>query len=316
MSRQAREAHDGFEALAETIVRTLEAAVPGERFESHSWAHAAGGGGVSRLLSDGVCFEKAGVNFSHVHGHALPPAALEGRPDLSGAGFQAVGLSVVIHPRNPHVPTTHANVRYIETEACGDVPPRFWFGGGFDLTPFYPRLEDCVYWHQTAADLCRPFGEELYPRFKNECDRYFYLKHRAEPRGIGGIFFDNLRLADFATTLRFAKAVGQGFLDAYLPILAARRYETWGEREREFQLLRRSRYVEFNLLYDRGTLFGLQSGGRVDSILMSLPPLAGWRDLGHYDKQEPERWLREFFLKPRDWLNPGLSCEWRKQETK
>jgi coproporphyrinogen III oxidase len=316
MSHQSAEVHECFEALGTKIVQSFEAVAAGEHFEVRPWFHEGGGGGVSRLLIDGECFEKAGINFSHVEGLTLPPAALENRSSLTGARFLAIGVSVVVHPRNPHVPTTHANVRYIETEAHGGVPSRFWFGGGFDLTPYYPRLEDCIHWHRTAADLCRPFGEELYSRFKTDCDRYFYLKHREESRGIGGIFFDDLQLSDFALTLRFALAVGQGFLDAYLPIFVARQNESWGKREREFQLMRRSRYVEFNLLYDRGTLFGLQTGGRVDSILMSLPPLVGWRDLGRYDDQEPERWLREFFLKPRDWLDPGLKSEWRKQVTK
>jgi coproporphyrinogen III oxidase len=316
MSPRSAEVHACFETLGTKIVEAFETVAVGEHFELHTWSHEGGGGGMSRLMIDGECFEKAGVNFSHVEGLTLPPAALENRSRFAGARFQAIGVSVVVHPRNPHVPASHANIRYIETEGHGDIPSHFWFGGGFDLTPFYPRLEDCVHWHRTAADLCRPFGEELYARFKADCDRYFYLKHRRESRGIGGIFFDDLQLTDFATTLRFALAVGHGFLDAYLPILVTRQHESWGEREREFQLLRRGRYVEFNLLYDRGTLFGLQSGGRVDSILMSLPPLVGWRDLGHYDDREPERWLKDFFLKPRDWLDPGLSIAWRKQETK
>ncbi|EQD52256.1 coproporphyrinogen III oxidase, aerobic, partial [mine drainage metagenome] len=216
----------------------------------------------------------------------------------------------------PTVPTTHANIRFIGTAGHAGILPGFWFGGGLDLTPYYPFLEDCIHWHACAEVACRPYGKDLYPRFKEWCDRYFYLKHRQEQRGIGGIFFDDLVLDSFSTTLDFATRVGHAFLEGYLPILEKRRSHTWGERQRKFQLLRRGRYAEFNLLYDRGTLFGLQSHGRVDSIFMSLPPMTGWGDLDQYRDQGPERELETFFLKARDWLDPDLKDLYRKQEIK
>ena len=308
--------HAAFENLAAEIVRAFEAHEPIERFHATAWEHSGSGGGVSRLLLGGRCFEKAGVNFSHVRDAMLPAAALENRPQLAGLPFEAVGVSVVAHPLNPYVPTTHANVRFIGTAGDTKHPPSFWFGGGFDLTPYYPMLDDCIHWHACAEEACRPYGQDLYLRLKKWCDRYFYLKHRQEPRGIGGIFFDDLILDNFQTTLDFAIRVGHAFLNGYIPILERHHQREWGARQREFQLLRRSRYVEFNLLYDRGTLFGLQSQGRVDSIFMSLPPLTGWRDLDFYRNQEPERELVEFFLKERDWLDPALKDKYREQETK
>ncbi len=316
MSRYSETVHRAFERLAAEITQTLETYEPVEHFQSTAWQHDGGGGGLSRLLLNGQCFEKAGVNFSHVQGIALPPAAIESRPQLQGRPFEAVGVSVVVHPRNPYVPTTHANIRFIGTADTDGDSPAFWFGGGFDLTPYYPFLEDCIHWHTCAEATCRAYGEDLYPRFKAWCDQYFYLQHRQEPRGIGGIFFDDLVLDDFSKTLDFAVCVGRGFLAGYIPILEKRRDHEWGTREREFQMLRRGRYVEFNLLYDRGTLFGLQSRGRVDSIFMSLPPMTGWGSLDRYRDQVPECELESFFLKVRDWLDPELKERYRKQETR
>ena len=277
------------------------------RFHQDAWQRAPGerlaGDGRTRVLREGAVFEQAGINFSHVRGSRLPPAATAARPELAGRGFQALGVSLVIHPRNPYIPTTHANVRCFVAEA-EDSAPVWWFGGGFDLTPYYPHDEDVVHWHRTARAACEPFGRELYPRFKAWCDEYFYLRHRDETRGVGGLFFDDLNEPDFATCFGFMRSVGDHFLPAYRPIVERRRDQPYGERERDFQLYRRGRYVEFNLVYDRGTLFGLQSGGRTESILMSLPPLVAWR----YDwRPEPgteEAKLYEY-LKPRDWLGDG-----------
>jgi coproporphyrinogen III oxidase len=259
-----------------------------------------GGGGRTRVLRGGALFEQAGVNFSHVTGASLPPSATAARPELGGRRFEALGVSLVIHPGNPHVPTSHANVRFFLAEKEGEAPV-WWFGGGYDLTPYYPVLEDVVAWHRAARGACLPFGEDVYPRFKAWCDRYFYLKHRAEPRGVGGLFFDDLNEWGFERCFEFLRAVGDSYLDAYLPIVRRRRGRAWTQRQREFQLYRRGRYVEFNLVYDRGTLFGLQSGGRTESILMSLPPLVAWR----YDWQpEPgsEEAVLYDYLEPRDWL--------------
>jgi coproporphyrinogen III oxidase len=259
-----------------------------------------GGGGRTRVLRGGALFEQAGVNFSHVTGASLPPSATAARPELGGRRFEALGVSLVIHPENPHVPTSHANVRFFLAEKEGEAPV-WWFGGGYDLTPYYPVREDVVAWHQAARAACLPFGEDVYPRFKAWCDRYFYLKHRAEPRGVGGLFFDDLNEWGFERCFEFLRAVGDSYLDAYLPIVRRRSGRAWTQRQREFQLYRRGRYVEFNLVYDRGTLFGLQSGGRTESILMSLPPLVAWR----YDWQpEPgsEEAVLYDFLEPRDWL--------------
>jgi coproporphyrinogen III oxidase len=260
----------------------------------------SGGGGRTRVMRKGVLFEQAGVNFSHVTGARLPPSATAARPELAGRRFEALGVSLVIHPENPHIPTSHANVRFFVAEKKG-APSVWWFGGGYDLTPYYPVLEDVVGWHRTARAACQPFGEDVYPRLKSGCDRYFYLKHRAEPRGVGGLFFDDLNEWGFARCFEFLRAVGDSYLEAYLPIVRRRKARPWTRRQREFQLYRRGRYVEFNLVYDRGTLFGLQSGGRTESILMSLPPLVAWR----YDwKPEPgsEESVLYDFLKPRDWL--------------
>lgn len=259
------------------------------------------GGGESRVLRNGAVFEQAGVNFSHVRGAALPPSATAGRPELAGRSFEALGVSLVIHPNNPHVPTCHANVRFFMAEKEGE-PPVWWFGGGYDLTPYYAVLEDVQSWHRTAKRACDPFGAEVYPRYKEWCDRYFYLKHRAETRGVGGLFFDDLNEWGFERSFEFLQAVGDSFINAYLPIVQVRKNTPFSEEQRQFQLYRRGRYVEFNLVYDRGTLFGLQSGGRTESILMSLPPLVRWE----YDWQpqpgSAEADLYENYLRPRDWL--------------
>ncbi len=270
-------------------------------FREDAWERPEGGGGRSRVLEDGPVFEKAGVNFSHVFGASLPPSATAQRPELAGRGFQAMGVSLVIHPRNPHVPTSHANVRFFSAEKPG-AQPVWWFGGGFDLTPYYGLEEDAVHWHRTAREACRPFGEDVYPRFKHWCDEYFFLKHRNEPRGVGGLFFDDLNAWGFDRTFAFMRSVGDHYLPAYLPIVQRRRDLPHSAREREFQLYRRGRYVEFNLVYDRGTLFGLQSGGRTESILMSLPPLVSWRYDWRPEPGSAEERLYEVFLKPRDWL--------------
>lgn len=265
------------------------------------WQRPGGGGGRSRVLSGGAVFEKAGVNFSHVTGDGLPPSASASRPELAGRSYQAMGVSLVIHPSNPYVPTSHANVRMFVAEKEGEDPV-WWFGGGYDLTPYYGNREDCIAWHRVAADACAPFGEEVYPRFKRWCDEYFYLKHRSEPRGVGGLFFDDLNEWDFDTCFAFIRAVGDSYLHAYRPIVNRRKDTPYGDREREFQLYRRGRYVEFNLVFDRGTLFGLQSGGRTEAILMSLPPLVRWE----YDYRPvpgtPEAELTDYFLQDRDWL--------------
>ena len=286
--------------LQERICTAL-AAEDGQGFREDSWERPGGGGGRSRVLEGGNVFEKAGVNFSHVFGDGLPPSATAQRPELAGRGFQAMGVSLVIHPRNPHVPTSHANVRFFIAEKPG-ADPVWWFGGGFDLTPYYGDCEDARHWHATARSACEPFGEDVYPRFKQWCDDYFFLKHRGEPRGIGGLFFDDLNAWGFERSFAFMQSVGDHYVPAYLPIVERRRGQPYGEREREFQLYRRGRYVEFNLVYDRGTLFGLQTGGRTESILMSLPPLVSWRYDWHPEPGSPEAELYEVFLKPRDWL--------------
>ena len=259
------------------------------------------GGGRTRVMTEGMVFEQAGVGFSHVKGDHMPPSAVAERPELAGRSFQALGVSLVIHPRNPHVPTSHANVRFFIAEK-DDEASVWWFGGGFDLTPYYGIEEDCKHWHRMAKAACEPFGGEVYPRYKRWCDEYFFLKHRNETRGIGGLFFDDLNEWGFATCFSFMQSVGDHYLLAYLPIIARRRQMPYGDEEREFQLYRRGRYVEFNLLYDRGTLFGLQSGGRAESILMSLPPKVAWRYNWHPKPNTPEARLYDKFLKPRDWL--------------
>ena len=295
-------------SLQDTLCQQLEQMDGAETFREDAWEYATGGGGRSRVLSQGHVFEQAGVNFSHVSGASLPPSASVQRPELAGRSFQAMGVSLVIHPLNPYVPTSHANVRFFIAEEEGEAPV-WWFGGGFDLTPYYGFEEDAVHWHQTAHDLCQPFGEEVYPRYKAWCDEYFFLKHRNEARGIGGLFFDDLNTPDFATSFAFMQAVGNGFAEAYLPIVQRRKDLPWGEREREFQLYRRGRYVEFNLVWDRGTLFGLQSGGRTESILMSMPPLVRWEYQYAPESDSPEAALYRDFLPPRDWLAPKDSEE-------
>ncbi len=287
-------------ALQDRICRELEAEDGGGRFREDSWVRAEGGGGRSRVLEGGVVIEKGGVNFSHVHGNKLPPSATAHRPELAGRSFQAMGVSLVIHPRNPYAPTSHANVRLFVAEKEGEAPV-WWVGGGFDLTPYYGFAEDCRDWHRHAQAVCAPYGEDVYPRYKQWCDDYFFIKHRHEARGIGGLFFDDLNEWGFERCFAFIQAVGNGYIDAYRPILARRKDTAYGERERNFQLVRRGRYVEFNLVYDRGTIFGLQTGGRTESILMSLPNLVSWQ----YDFQpEPgsvESRFVEEFLRPRDW---------------
>ena len=290
--------------LQDAICTALEEEDGESRFREDSWEREGGGGGRSRVMEDGAVFEKAGINFSHVYGEGLPPSATAHRPELAGRSFQAMGVSLVIHPHNPYAPTSHANVRFFIAEKP-DADPVWWFGGGFDLTPYYGFDEDCVHWHQTARAACQPFGEEVYPRFKRWCDEYFFLKHRNEPRGIGGLFFDDLNEWGFEQCFAFMRSVGDHYIPAYRPLVSKRKATAYGERERDFQLYRRGRYVEFNLVYDRGTLFGLQSGGRTESILMSLPPLVKWR----YDWQPasgtPEASLYERYLQPREWLDEG-----------
>lgn len=252
-------------------------------------------------MTDGAVFEQAGVNFSHVSGATLPASATAHRPELAGRSFQAMGVSLVIHPRSPYIPTSHANVRFFIAEKPGEEPV-WWFGGGFDLTPFYGFEEDAIHWHRTAEQLCAPFGEQVYPKYKKWCDDYFFIKHRNEARGIGGLFFDDLNTPDFATCFAFTQAVGEGFLDAYLPIVEKRKALSWGDNQRQFQLYRRGRYVEFNLVWDRGTLFGLQTGGRTESILMSMPPLVRWEYNYQPAEDSPEAALYRDFLPVRDWL--------------
>jgi coproporphyrinogen III oxidase len=287
--------------LQNRICGFIEAEDGRAKFIEDTWQHHSGGGGITRVISGGDCIEKGGVNFSHVHGQQLPPAATEKRPELAGAGFQATGVSVVMHPKNPYVPTVHLNVRFILIEKPG-VKPYWWFGGGFDMTPYYGFVEDCVHWHQMAKAACQPFGEHFYPTYKKWADDYFYLKHRQEARGIGGIFFDDLNEGGFDHCFSFMRHVGDHFIKAYQPIVAKRKSHAYGQREKDFQLYRRGRYVEFNLLYDRGTLFGLQSGGRTESILMSLPPQVNWVYNWQPTPGSPEAKLYEDFLPKKDWL--------------
>ncbi len=291
----------GLLQLQDAVTGALEAEDGGGRFREDTWERAEGGGGRTRILAEGAVFEKAGVNFSHVRGPQLPPSATVHRPELAGRPWEALGLSIVTHPRNPYVPTSHANVRFF---AAGDL---WWFGGGFDLTPYYGFTEDAVHWHRTARAAVAPFGAALYPRFKRACDEYFFLKHRQEARGVGGLFFDDFSELGFARSWALIRAVAEAYLQAYQPIVARRRETAFGERERHFQLIRRGRYAEFNLVWDRGTLFGLQSGGRTESILMSLPPLVRWEYAPAPAAGSVEARLVEDFLRPRDWAGMGPS---------
>lgn len=288
-------------SLQRTISDAINAADQEAKSKEDPWQRPDGGGGISNIFEEGSIFEKCGVNFSDVRGSQLPASATARRSELAGRGFRAMGVSVVIHPTNPYVPTTHMNVRFITAEA-EEHAPIWWFGGGFDLTPFYGFEEDAVHWHETAKLACDPFGSGLYGRFKEECDRYFLLQHRNETRGVGGLFFDDFDELGFAQSFGFIRSVGDHFLPAYQPILERRKETPYGERERQFQLYRRGRYVEFNLVYDRGTLFGLQSSGRTESILMSLPPLVRWDYDWSPKPGTPEARLYDDFLKPRDWL--------------
>lgn len=270
-------------------------------FDEDAWNREQGGGGRTRVISDGRIFEKGGVNFSHVFGHNLPASATAARPELAGRSFQAMGVSLVMHPHNPFVPTSHANVRFFIAEKEGG-DPIWWFGGGYDLTPYYAFREDCVHWHTVANKACEPFGDTVYPKYKKWCDEYFFLKHRNEARGVGGLFFDDLNEWGFDQSFAFMQAVGNSYLDAYIPIVEKRKDTPFTEREKEFQLYRRGRYVEFNLVFDRGTLFGLQSGGRTESILMSLPPTVKWGYNYQPEPGSPEAELTEKFLPHQDWL--------------
>ncbi|AAM43240.1 MULTISPECIES: oxygen-dependent coproporphyrinogen oxidase [Xanthomonas] len=285
--------------LQDRICAAVEAIDGKARFAEDLWQRAEGGGGRTRILRDGAVFEQAGIGFSDVSGARLPPSASAHRPELAGATWRACGVSLVFHPHNPHIPTTHANVRYFRAERDGEMVAA-WFGGGFDLTPFYPVDEDVMHWHRTAQALCAPFGEERYAAHKRWCDEYFFLRHRNETRGVGGLFFDDLG-QDFERDFAYQRAVGDGFLDAYLPIVERRKDTPYGEAERAFQLYRRGRYVEFNLVYDRGTLFGLQSGGRAESILMSLPPQVRWEYGFQPQPGSAEARLADYLI-PRDWL--------------
>jgi coproporphyrinogen III oxidase len=286
------------------IVAELEKTDGEAVFQLDEWQREGGGGGLSRVLSDGGTFEQAGVGFSHIFGDRMPESATRNRPELAGRNFQAMGVSLVLHPHNPYIPTTHANFRFfVADNAQQSAMPVWWFGGGYDLTPYYANHDDVLHWHRTARDACQPFGEDLYARYKQWCDEYFYLKHRQETRGVGGLFFDDLNEPGFDRSFDFLRAIGDSFLEAYLPIVEARRSQPYGEREREFQLYRRGRYVEFNLIYDRGTLFGLQSGGRTESILMSLPPRVRWEYGWQPQAGSEEAVLYNEYLRPRNWLD-------------
>lgn len=289
-------------SLQDTICAALEAEDGGAQFREDAWTRSEGGGGRSRVITEGAVFEKAGINFSDVHGKGLPPSATATRPHLAGAKFRAMGVSLVCHPRNPKVPTTHMNVRFFYAEPKeGD--PIWWFGGGFDLTPYYGYREDAIHWHQTARTACQAFGEDLYPEFKKTCDEYFYLPHRDEARGIGGLFFDDYNRGSFEDAFAFTQSIGDHFVPAYQPIVARRKDTPHTEAQRQFQLYRRGRYVEFNLVYDRGTIFGIQSKGRTESILMSLPPLVRWDYNWQPEPGTPEAELYDLYLKPQDWTD-------------
>lgn len=296
---------DFFTNLQDRIVGKLEA-FDGQPFRTDSWRRPEGGGGISQLIEDGDFFERGGVNFSHVTGHSLPASATASRPQLAGRAWEALGVSLVLHPRNPYCPTAHMNVRGFIARKAGEEDV-WWFGGGMDMTPYYGRREDVVHFHRTCRDALAPFGDDLYPKYKQWCDAYFFLKHRNEPRGVGGIFFDDLNEGGFEHCFGLTQAVGNAFTQAYLPVLTKRRDMPYGERERDFQAYRRGRYVEFNLVWDRGTLFGLQSGGRTESILMSLPPVVKWRYDWQPEAGSSEAELVETFLKPQDWLDEAAA---------
>jgi coproporphyrinogen III oxidase len=289
-------------ALQDTLCQELAEEDGAKPFVTDEWKRPEGGGGRTRLLANGAVFEKAGVAFSHVTGEKLPASATAHRPELAGKDWEALGVSLVVHPLNPYVPTSHANVRFFVAGADTDSPV-WWFGGGFDLTPYYGFETDAAHWHRIARDAVVPFGDALYPRFKKWCDEYFFLKHRNEPRGIGGLFFDDFNELSFKQSFALMRAVGDAYLPAYRPIVARRKATYYGDRERQFQLYRRGRYVEFNLVWDRGTLFGLQSGGRTESILMSMPPLVRWDYDWQPKRGTAEARLYDVFLKPRDWAN-------------
>jgi coproporphyrinogen III oxidase len=286
--------------LQARIVQALEQA-DGMSFLREEWQRPEGGGGISRLIEEGQVLERGGVNFSHVMGASLPPSAAAARPELAGRAWEAMGVSLVLHPRNPYAPTVHMNVRFFTATAPGQEPV-WWFGGGMDLTPYYGDEGDTRHFHQSCHDALAPFGATLHARFKRWCDEYFYLKHRKEPRGVGGIFFDDFNEAGFDLSYAMTQSVGDAFIKAYLPILMARKDTPYGERERDFQAYRRGRYVEFNLVWDRGTLFGLQSGGRTEAILMSMPPIVKWRYDWHPQAGSAEATLYSDFLVHRDWL--------------
>ena len=287
-------------SLQDQICSALEVADGAGKFVEDNWKRAEGGGGRTRVLTNGNVIEQGGVNFSVVSGDKLPPSATAHRPELAGRKWQACGVSLVIHPKNPFIPTSHANVRFFIAEKEGEAPV-WWFGGGFDLTPFYPFKEDVIHWHQTAKDICQPFGDEIYPAHKEWCDDYFYLKHRNETRGVGGLFFDDLNKWEFDKCFDYMKAVGKGFIDAYVPLMSKRKDTPFTDNHRQFQLYRRGRYVEFNLVFDRGTLFGLQSGGRTESILMSMPPLARWEYNFLAEAGSAEAELQDYLV-PQNWL--------------
>ncbi len=287
--------------LQDTICQQLQQFEHQVAFAEDEWVREEGGGGRSRVIANGDVFEKGGVNFSHVHGTQMPASATAHRPELAGRSFEAMGVSLVIHPNNPYVPTSHANVRFFIAEKDGEAPV-WWFGGGYDLTPYYGNQEDCEHWHRTAKAACDPFGEGFYPRYKKWCDEYFYLKHRNEPRGIGGLFFDDLNELGFTDSFAFMRSVGDSYTQAYCPIVSRRKDQPYGDHERDFQLHRRGRYVEFNLVFDRGTLFGLQTGGRTESILMSLPPLVRWDYNWAPPVGSPEDELTRYYLQHRDWV--------------
>lgn len=298
-SNRLQRVESWLDGLQDRICAAIESADGGARFREDLWQRNEGGGGRTRILAAGEVFEQAGIGFSKVSGTTLPPSATQHRPELAGRNWTATGVSLVFHPRNPYVPTTHMNVRFFEAQADGKEPV-WWFGGGFDLTPFYPFDEDVRHWHAVARGVCQPYGEDVYARYKEWCDEYFFIKHRNETRGVGGLFFDDLHEGGFERCFEFLRGVGDGFLDAYLPIVERRKASPFAEREREFQLYRRGRYVEFNLVYDRGTLFGLQSGGRTESILMSLPPRVRFEYAYEPEVGSAEARLADY-LKPREW---------------